>query len=389
VAKLMVACVALAATCAISWYVSTTVHASGTLSRGRTMTVSASEGGRVQSVLVHEGQAVTAGQVLLRVDAHQAGATADGANARLRAAQADVARAMADLQQATSRRDGHRQLVHRHEALSARGLTTAETLDRQQHLLQVAELEAVLLGHRVDEMRAQARRVEADALDARRRLVRATVVAPISGLVTTVLAAPGQFVHEGGTNVPPSPLLTIATPRIDIVDAVMGGQDAERVWVGAAAVVHVGEHSDDWLPGQVVSVRENAPGSALVRVQLGQALPTAREGLAATVSITLASTTNVLAVPNHAVLNAAPSPQTPPGRRARSAGAPVKHGAWTVRDGIVSMLPLTLGLRGDFYTEALAGLPPGTVVVTGPHAAFLTLGVGDRVRPVPAPIHAP
>jgi HlyD family secretion protein len=123
-----------------------------------------------------------------------------------------------------------------------------------------------------------------------------------------------------------------------------------------------------------VTIDDGGKQEAVVRARLDAPPPGLRHGMSAIVRFTAAWQHERLAVPNHAVAGG---------------GAAVDAGVWTVRDGVIALVPIVLGLRGDFHTEVLAGLTPGMRVVTGPAAIIRTLGVGDRVVPIPAAVQAP
>jgi hypothetical protein len=80
------------------------------------------------------------------------------------------------------------------------------------------------------------------------------------------------------------------------------------------------------------------------------------------VHVTTALRAHAIAVPNHALLSL----------RGMS-------GVWTVTRGVIAARAVTLGLRGDAYSEVLAGVEPGQRVVTGPHAVLRTVRAGDAV----------
>lgn len=68
------------------------LHVTGQI-EGTTVTAGSRIGGRVAEVLVHEGQAVNQGDVLIRLDAAESQAVLDAARARLAAAEAQLAKA--------------------------------------------------------------------------------------------------------------------------------------------------------------------------------------------------------------------------------------------------------------------------------------------------------
>jgi len=53
---------------------------------------------------------------------------------------------------------------------------------------------------------------------------------------------------------------------------------------------------------------------------------------------------------------------------------------WIITRGGIAVRPVTLGIRGDRYSEVLEGVSAGQRVVTGPHAVLRTVRAGDAVR---------
>jgi len=182
--------------------------------------------GRIREILVHEGDFVTAGQVLVVMDtdvllaqrkeaeaeAQRALSNIDTANSRVRQAEADRAAATAVTAQREAELDGARRHLERSERLAPRGVVPEQTLDDdrarahgQEAALdaahaQVAAAEAALATARSEVIGAQARldfarasiqRIQADIDDS---LLRS----PRDGRVQYRPAEPGEVLAAGG-----------------------------------------------------------------------------------------------------------------------------------------------------------------------------------------------
>ena len=152
--------------------------ATGTIQAVRQGTLGAQLSGRVVEVLVRSGDAVTAGQPLIRIEADDAvdaatasAATASGAAARLAAARADYERA---------------------QRLRAQDYISVAAMQRSEAALRSAE--------------AEARAAEAAASGARSRAGWRTVTAPYTGHVTEL------FVTAGDLATPGRPLISLYDP---------------------------------------------------------------------------------------------------------------------------------------------------------------------------------
>jgi RND family efflux transporter MFP subunit len=156
------------------------LEATGYVTARREATVSSKITGRLAQVLIEEGESVTAGQVLARLDDVDAKAALELAQARLTAARAQLGQIEAQLEQA--RRDARRQQELREKRLnSEQSLETART----QVLTLTAELEA---------QRGQVGVAEAQVRVAQVDYDNTIVRAPFAGVVVAKAAQPGEIV---------------------------------------------------------------------------------------------------------------------------------------------------------------------------------------------------
>jgi HlyD family secretion protein len=355
-----------------------TISATGAVQWGRETVLSSPDDGRVRAVLVEVGRPVRAGQVLIELDARLARISVERARAAVGIAAAAVHRGEAEVDRLRAACELSRLSLRRAEHSSAAGTVSAESLARSRHEARQADLAHVAALAEVESARARLSAAEADRHDADSRFSRRLVYAPGDGVVTAVFTEPGQPVHAGREHVPPSRLLTLAPAAVTDVEVLVDTSKAAHVRRGAHVSVDVPALEEHGLEAHVVGVddggQDAVAGEMLaVRVRLETPPPRLRAGMSAIVRLTSASRPRALAIPNHAVLRNRP-------------GVP---GAWTVRDGVIALLPIVLGLRGDAYSEVLAGLTPGTRVVTGPATVIRTLGIGDRAVAVAAPVRAP
>lgn len=169
-----------------------TIRAMGRVTHDRDVKLAFKTGGIVAEVLVAEGQRVTAGEVVARLDAREIDAA--------------VAQASAGL--AKARRD----------------LTRADGLAREQ----------VIPGSTADDAQTAARVAAAQLAGARVNLESATLLAPVSGVIVKRLSEPGEVVGPG------MPVLVIGADASDgatLVEVGIPARDALLVAVGDAATV--------------------------------------------------------------------------------------------------------------------------------------------------------
>jgi HlyD family secretion protein len=189
--------------------------------------------------------------------------------------------------------------------------------------------------------------------EAQLRLEKATLVAPVGGIVTFLDVQPGEIANANQPVVVLSDLTTLE------VDVNLDETDVSQVAVGQEVWVSVDAFPGVEVTGEVVSiadVAQNQSGVVLypVTVRLvgaDQALPV-RAGMTADVSIVSASRTDVLIVPLRAV-------------------HVVEEGlAYVDRivGGQVERVEVMLGLMTDTEIEITGGLSEGETVVVVAHA---------------------
>lgn len=284
-------------------------------------------GGQIVERLVDPGQSVRRGQPLMRIDARDLALATAGAEQRARAAEADWVRADAD--------------ARRLKGMVEAGAIAASTYDAAR------AAQSATAANR-DAARTAAR-------EAANQRSYATLVADADGVVTDVLAQPGQVVAAG------MPVLRFA-------------------WAGAReALVSVPERDAGRLPQTGIARIEGEPGQYPVRLRevSGAAdallrtfaarytLSGAMPALGATVSVALAPAGQAqgVAVP----LGALHDPGSGPG-------------VWRIgQDNRVSFVPVRVIRLGN-EAASVTGLAPGTRIVA---LGAQLLHQGEAVRPAP------
>ncbi|GAB5467577.1 MAG: HlyD family efflux transporter periplasmic adaptor subunit [Rhodospirillales bacterium] len=154
--------------------------------------------GRLQEVLVAEGDPVVSGQLIALMDATQIEAQLREAEAGVHQAEQGLIEAHALLTQRKSERTFAEQQLARAETLSQRGHTTRETVDlrRSQRATAVAAVASAEAGIGRAEATIEAAKATADRL--RADLLEYALVAPRAGRVQYRLAEPGEVLAAGG-----------------------------------------------------------------------------------------------------------------------------------------------------------------------------------------------
>lgn len=217
--------------------------------------LAAKVGGRIESIAVKEGDSVTAGEELARIETidielllRQAEAERSGADAELRlrlkgARAEDIDEVRAQLRGTELDLDGAERDFRRLDALVERGSGAEKARDdartRRDMLAakvaamraSLAKLEAGFRAEEIDAARARLASLDARIAQLRQQLEDCRVVSPTAGIVTEKLAEPGELVPPG------SPLLVVTDLGDSWLNVYVGEPDLPRVRVGEEATV--------------------------------------------------------------------------------------------------------------------------------------------------------
>lgn len=318
-----------------------TMALTGSLRALNQAAVKARVSGQVREVMVREGEAVSAGQVLINMDPSEYQARVDQAQGALVAARGQL-----DI--AVKTRDSN-------QALLAQGFISQNAYTTAASQYEIARAN-------VDSARG--------ALDAARKSLADTViVAPLSGLVSSRTVQPGEKVS------PDNPLLNIVDLRQLELEAAVPASEIMRVALGQQVQVSV-EGMAESVPGTVVRINpatQSGSRSIMTYIRIDNPNRTLRAGMFAEAQLTLASKTGILTVPQSALQS--------------SAG---KSYVYAIENGKLTQKPVTLGMHGRDDTgaavEISGGLQRGAQIV---RANLGDLPIGTPARLVKARSAAP
>jgi len=361
------------------------VTASGEIVATRYADIGSAVMGRLVELLVKEGDRVTAGQVLARIDPVQASSSAAAAAASVGALEADaraaatqVRAAEAALAEAQSREKEAAASLTRAQELQRAGLLPQSEFDKSsmaasaataQVAAAAAALERVQQAVGASERRiAQGRAERTRANDA---LSKTEITAPIDGVVTRLDVEQGEMVVMGVQNQPGTILMTVSDLSAVNAEVKVAEADVMRLSNDFPATITLEALPLQKFTGRVVEIgasalpqvgTQAAAREFRVKVRLDGPAATLRPGLTCDTEILVAEKKNALTVPLQAVVE-----------------QDGKTGVFVVRDGGVAFTPVTTGIIGGLSIE-VDGVPEGTAIVSGPFQTLRTLRDGDRVR---------
>jgi HlyD family secretion protein len=369
------------------------VTASGRVQPRTMVDLSADITGRIVSLRVREGDMVTRGQLLLRIDPAQFEAAVQRAEASLASVRAQAAQSRANALQA------QRDLARSEEILKANPSSiTSEAMERLRTQAEITEAVAEASRHSVDQALA-------GLTDAKNNLTKTTILAPMSGRVTRLNVEEGETAIMGTMNKDAATLLTISDMSVLETRVRVDETDVARVQIGDSTVIRIDAFPDTSFLGRVVQISNssvraaNAPQTDQavdyeVTIQLMDAPVATRPDFSATAQIVTDTRKGALAIPIIALTvreNEVIAGDSAPTIRVGVApgDGPAKkdvEGVFVVgTDNRVSFRPVKVGIAGEKYFEVLEGLQPGEKVVAGTYQAIRELKDGAQVRQIQEP----
>jgi HlyD family secretion protein len=345
-----------------------TVLASGTLTYESQVTLAPEVTGRVQAILVEEGDQVRRDQLLMRLDPKLPQAAIEQSKAMVRQARLRIERSQVDF-------DAQVTKLRRYEALKANGMVDANSLQELSSARDLAEVD-------LRTSREQLSQAQAQLSQAEEQLAKTEIRSPLDGKVTAIYVKVGQTAVPSFSGIAGSVLVDVAdTASID-AEINVDETDIANVKVGAVARVVPAAFPDKTLSGKVDQVAiapRQQPGqnkSYPVRIRLANT-----EGVVfhpgmscrAEVLTAAADAARVLAVPVQA-LRYEDNPDKSSKADKSIASVFVYAGGRAVKRTV------TTGTADDSYIAVTSGLKETEQIIVGPAKTLLFLLDGEKVN---------
>lgn len=327
-----------------------TIVSSGRLLAGRRTDLSAGVGGRIQSVLVREGETVEEGQLLAQLEEERFRIQVDETRSALMDARYKYAFFITDTTAVTA---PDTTWTHRKRTAWRRAQTAFERKEIDLAALQTArrDYEAVQLlsgAHRYELIAQNTGLTGAEIAHARAvlDLEQTAILAPFSGVIAERLVEEGQQVAAGETC-----LTLMDVSRIRVKAAVLES-DLGAVDVGRGIRVRVAAWPEESFEGRIARIYaavDEESGTGFVEADLSNADGRLRPGMYAEIRIEGTFYENRLAVPTGAIVVRDERPLV-----------------FRIRDGRAQWTYVDLGREADGWREINSGISEGdTVAVTG------------------------
>ena len=347
---------------------SPTVLASGTLTYESQVTLAPEVTGRVQEILVKEGDEVKKDQLLMRLDPKLPRATIEQTQAQVRQARLRIERSQVDFDSQVTK-------VKRYEALKASGMVDANSLQELTSSRDLAEVD-------LRTSREQLALALAQLSQAEEQLAKTEIRSPLDGKVTAIYVKVGQTTVPSYSGIAGSTLLDVAdTTSID-AEINVDETDIANVKVGAEARVVPAAFPDKTLSGKVDQVaiaprmQTGQNKSYPVRIRLANAADVVfHPGMSCRAEVLTASSNDgkVLAVPVQA-LRYEDNPDK--SEKAEKSVASV----FVLDGGRANKRSVTTGTADDSYIAVKSGLKEGEQIIVGPAKTLLFLIHGEKVN---------
>ena len=332
--------------------------------------------GTVAKVPVAEGDRVKAGQVLIVLDAREAGALAKQAEVAVAQAEARLRQlrelqlpvASQSLRQAEVNLENAKATQERNRRLFESGFIGRSALDESRRALDVAQTQVDSARKQVETARPSGSdyamaatalaQAQASLQAARARLAYTTIAAPRDGILIARDVEVGDVVQPGKS------LMVLSPEGETQLVLQIDERNLSRLQIGQPALASADAYPNERFRAEVVYINPGVdPQRGTVEVKLRVADPPAylRQDMTVSVDIEIERHANALALPADAV---------------RDLGA-AKPWVLEVNGSRTKRQDVTLGLRGEGWVEVRSGLEEGDLVVP---AADTSVKPGRRVR---------
>lgn len=380
-----------------------TVTANGKIQPEKDIKVSPFISGEVIQLTVQEGDQVTIGQLLAKIDPEQYLSAYDRSEAALNSQKASVANAKAGLAQAQAQFVKNKLDFERNEKLWKNQVISDAEFETIKANFQVSQSSVVAAEESLKSAEFQVKSSEASLREAKENLTRTAVFAPQDGTVSLLNVEKGERVQGASQFSAGTELMRIANLDNMEVHVEVNENDIVRVAIGDTTIIEVDAYLKDKFKGVVteIATSANTLGTSADQVtnfdvkirmlsqsyrHLSQGKPAGyspfRPGMSASVDIQTEVKSNIPTVEIAAVTTR----DDTTGRLKSSyekrqenketeaseeteIQKDIKEYVFVYEEGKAEMKEVKTGIQDNKYIEILEGISEGQEVITGPYSA--------------------
>jgi HlyD family secretion protein len=385
-----------------------TVSANGKIQPEKDIKISPYISGEVVALTVKEGDQVSQGQVLAKIDPEIYISNFERMNANLNAQKANQANTQARLAQAEAQYKNAEVSFKRSKQLWEQQVVSDAEFDQATAAFEVAKAEKEAARQSIKSAEFAVESAEASLKEARENLSKTTVTAPSDGTVSKLSVEMGERVTGASQFSPGTEIMRLANLDNMEVNVEVNENDIVRVSLGDTCLIEVDAYLDRKFTGIVTEMATSANVTGLsadqvtnfnVKIRILRESykdmlekdtllrSPFRPGMSATVDIQTETATGLLSIPIQAVTTRTDTTGVVEGEDANIQAAKdrseIKEVVFVFRDGKAVMTEVTTGIQDNTYIGVIEGLEEGQEVISAPYRAISKrLKNGDAVRKV-------
>ncbi len=347
------------------------ILASGTLAYRTEVNLTSELIAKVKSIKVKEGDAVTAGQVLLSLDPESYRNAIEREQASRRQSVISIERQRVAL----SLREKQ---FERSKKLIAARMIDQGRFDEDRNQLDLARVE-------LKSSEESLRRADAVLNEAHEQMAKTDIRAPIDGTVVALPIKIGETAIPSTNSLAGAQLMKIADTSAIQAELKVDEADIANIVIGQSADVFAAAYPEIAIKGRVEKIAlaptiETQGRAYLVTVLLEpQADLQLRSGMSARTDIFLSDGKKRLAAPVESVVSEADEKNTDSAQNTTQADPKEKKYIWIARDKRAQKIAIEVGVSDDRWEEVSKGLKAGEQIIVGPAKALRRLKAGDLV----------
>jgi len=409
--------------------------------------VNANSMGKIVELLVHEGDTVKKGQLLLRTEDVQQTAGVQGQRAAIRTEEADLAaqeanvestkaalntaqanlsQAQVKLKQSTDTYTRGQQLL-KDQLLAPQDFETRlsdyevakATVQSSESQLAQARAQANQALSNRDMTKARVSQANAQLMSYSNLLAQTIYASPMNGVITSLPVHLGENVVPGIQNQVGSVLFQVADMSVVTAEVMVDETDVINVKLNQPAEVTIDAVPNKTFKGKVTEIGQSAVSRSTgqtattsttsneeakdfkVVVTLDNPPPGLRPGLSTTAKVTTATRQNTITVPIQALTirtrreleepvkgsegKALAAEKAPPTTKDKEREKEEVQGLFVIQNGVAKFAPVETGIMGSTDVEITKGIQPGEEIVTGSYQVLRTLKNNTKIKIEKAP----
>ncbi len=370
-----------------------TVSASGKIKPESEVKIFSEVNGQVTELMVREGDRVTKGELLLKINPEIFRTALQRADAALSSARATLATSEARKAQAEAQFLLARQSYERSKSLKESGAISQSEFENALSQFQVAEAEQKAALENVNSAKFSISSARASKDEAAENLRRTDLFAPQDGIVTALAIEKGDVILGTGMT-KGDELMRISDLSVMEVDVDVNESDIVRVHMQDTALIEVDAYPDRKFKGIITEIANTAANSSLmstdqvtnfsVKIRVLESsyrdlmagndsgLSPFRSGMSANVEIQTDQVKNALSVPITSVTTRTDTTSVDSDDR-KSSSDDLDEEEYTlvfVLNGDKAAVKMVeLGLQDDEFYQITSGISKDDEVITGPYDA--------------------